>query len=240
MFSVDNLPKQNDYVRALDSIKLTDNERKLLNVQFRQPGRAITSQECRDLFGYGGIGGANFLYGKLAKKIANALQFKTFEPGERLRHWWRALSSGQQLDEHFTWTMRPQVANALIKLGIVERGRDGKSLMPDIDIHGDHPGASEGTKKLVAHLRRERNRAIVAAKKAKTRPLRCEICSFDFKAMYGVDYCEAHHLIPLGDLDEVTVTSLDDLAVVCANCHRVIHLFTPPLTIEQMRKRYRG
>ncbi len=41
-----------------------------------------------------------------------------------------------------------------------------------------YPAGSEGKKKLVQHLQRERKRAIVAAKKAATRPLQCEACRF--------------------------------------------------------------
>jgi predicted HNH restriction endonuclease len=32
------------------------------------------------------------------------------------------------------------------------------------------------------------------------------------------------------------VTRIDDLAIVCANCHRVIHLNNPPYTLDDVRK----
>jgi hypothetical protein len=58
--------------------------------------------------------------------------------------------------------------------------------------------------------------------------LRCEVprCGFDFAAVYaalGAGYAEVHHLRPLAEHDEPRLTTLDDLAVVCANCHAMIH-----------------
>lgn len=56
--------------------------------------------------------------------------------------------------------------------------------------------------------------------------LSCEICNFNFYDFYGEigeDYIECHHKNPLNLLKQVSKTSLDDLALVCANCHRMLH-----------------
>ena len=54
----------------------------------------------------------------------------------------------------------------------------------------------------------------------------CEVCRFDFAIHYG-DYgkgfIECHHTQPLETLPEGHQTHLDDLALVCSNCHRMIH-----------------
>ncbi|MFE9001836.1 HNH endonuclease [Streptomyces sp. NPDC007875] len=56
-------------------------------------------------------------------------------------------------------------------------------------------------------------------------PLRCEVCDFQFDRFYGPigeGYIEVHHLLPLyisGPRD----TELDDLALLCSNCHRMCH-----------------
>ena len=55
--------------------------------------------------------------------------------------------------------------------------------------------------------------------------LACETCGFDFKAMcgpHGDGYIECHHVIPLHASGE-TKTRLDDLILICSNCHRMIH-----------------
>lgn len=58
--------------------------------------------------------------------------------------------------------------------------------------------------------------------------LRCEVpgCGFDFERVYGSlghGFAEVHHLRPLFERDAPSVTRIEDLAVVCANCHRMIH-----------------
>lgn len=58
--------------------------------------------------------------------------------------------------------------------------------------------------------------------------LRCEVpdCGFDFFEVYGEigrEFAHVHHLRLLGERDEESGTSLDELAIVCANCHAMIH-----------------
>lgn len=87
------------------------------------------------------------------------------------------------------------------------------------------------TIKMVRHRRREG--ALRAAKIAKFKRehgnrLFCEVpgCGFDFEAGYGElgrDYAQVHHLLPLSDRCAPRLTKLSDLAVVCANCHAMIH-----------------
>jgi hypothetical protein len=93
------------------------------------------------------------------------------------------------------------IIQALSTLQAKELQSPPTSDPPDIDL----PAAgTEGAARLVSHLRRERNRALVDAKKAATLNamgrLRCEVCGFDFSATYGAlgeGFCEVHHLVPL-------------------------------------------
>ena len=110
--------------------------------------------------------------------------------------------------------------------------------LPDIDISAS---VSEGEHRLVSHLQRERKRAVVEAKKAaalsSTGGLSCEVCGFDFSAIYGPlgeGFCEVHHLSPLSASDESVTTTLADLAVLCSNCHRIIHRSNPMLTVAEL------
>jgi hypothetical protein len=58
--------------------------------------------------------------------------------------------------------------------------------------------------------------------------LRCEVpgCGFCFEEVYGTvgaDFAHVHHLNALAERDQAEETTLADLAVVCANCHAMIH-----------------
>lgn len=90
--------------------------------------------------------------------------------------------------------------------------------------------AFEGRVAYTTHRRRERDRELVArakqARLSKTGQLKCDVCEFDFSAVYGPlghGFIEAHHTIPLSKLAEETRQTLRDLAMVCANCHRMLH-----------------
>ena len=57
---------------------------------------------------------------------------------------------------------------------------------------------------------------------------KCQICDFDFEFTYGEwgkEFAEVHHIKPLADLKGVKYETdpKTDLAVLCANCHRMIH-----------------
>lgn len=90
--------------------------------------------------------------------------------------------------------------------------------------------AREGQVLYKLHKYRERDRKIITAKKnavfKATQKLTCEACSFDFSEAYGElgdGFIECHHIKPISSYDEISETRLEDLALVCANCHRMLH-----------------
>ena len=112
------------------------------------------------------------------------------------------------------------------------------NLSPDLDVDIHSVVATEGQRRLVLHLQRERKPSIVRKKKAQAATLDCEVCGFSFSRAYGSAaerYCEVHHLLPLSEVEGTTKTRLEDLAILCANCHRVVHLQNPPYTLNQVR-----
>jgi 5-methylcytosine-specific restriction protein A len=93
------------------------------------------------------------------------------------------------------------------------------------------------------HKIRERNTAAVQKKKHQvlrvTGRLRCEVCGFDFRDTYGdlgEGFAECHHTLPLAQIAESKGTRLHDLAIVCANCHRMIHRSKPMASIKEMQE----
>jgi len=51
----------------------------------------------------------------------------------------------------------------------------------------------------------------------------------------GRGFIEAHHTKALAALVENAKTKLEDLALLCANCHRMIHSQKPWLSIAELR-----
>jgi 5-methylcytosine-specific restriction protein A len=102
--------------------------------------------------------------------------------------------------------------------------------------------AAEGKIFTRLHRYRERNRKLVERRKdrvlKKTGKLACEACGFDFATTYGKRgqrYIEAHHTKPVSTLAEDSKTKAEDLALLCANCHRMVHSAQPWLSVEELR-----
>src|SRR5260370_9993997 len=70
---------------------------------------------------------------------------------------------------------------------------------------------------------------------------RCYCCGLSFEDFYGSvgeGFVIIHHLNPLGNSDsQARATSVDDVRVVCANCHYIIHGVSPPLGADELKKR---
>lgn len=102
------------------------------------------------------------------------------------------------------------------------------------------PTALEGQPVMAQHVRRERSRSLRRRRidAAGERPT-CEACGFDFEQVYGDrgrGFVECHHLLPISELDPATPTRLEDLALLCANCHRMVHVSRPWLDLEQLKQ----
>lgn len=109
-------------------------------------------------------------------------------------------------------------------------------------VCNDAMSANEGRVLLRLHRSRERSRRLVSRKKrivlAQDGRLACEVCEFDFAEVYGPlgeGFAECHHTLPLSHPTGARRTQLDDLAVVCANCHRMLHR-RPWHTIAELRE----
>jgi 5-methylcytosine-specific restriction enzyme A len=110
-----------------------------------------------------------------------------------------------------------------------EVGYDGESEM-------------EGRYLLRWHAYRERNPALRRRKINSVLSgggsLSCEVCSFDFAQTYGErgsGYIECHHVEPLHVGGEGPRT-IRDLALLCSNCHRMIHAKPPWPTPAELRE----
>lgn len=125
---------------------------------------------------------------------------------------------------------------------LAESRAKADSLDPDRPV--TRTGFPEGKLKEKLHLARERNQELVRQAKAQamTRDgsLKCACCGFDFLKNYGEvgrGFIEAHHTKPISQLHEDgEETNVEDLALVCSNCHRMLHRKRPWLKIDELSK----
>lgn len=120
----------------------------------------------------------------------------------------------------------------------------GASSVED-EFNSDYAGI-EGRPLFKLHLTRERDEKIVQMKKERAiraKNLSCEVCGFDFYKIYGEigeGYIECHHNTPLHERVENEETQLEELSLVCSNCHRMIHRKKQWLSIEELRRLING
>lgn len=102
---------------------------------------------------------------------------------------------------------------------------------------------TEGSQNLITHLIRERRPQIVKLAKKKFikehGKLYCVLCEFDFKEKYGnlgENFIQAHHINPISEMKEEDKTKVNDLIMVCSNCHSMLHNRNPWKTVEELQK----
>lgn len=100
----------------------------------------------------------------------------------------------------------------------------------------------EGSVIYKLHKYRERDSRIIQKKKEKEfiklGRLPCEACTFDFYQKYGqlgYKYIECHHRTPLSEFSSSSKTTLNDLALVCSNCHSMLHRKVDQLSVEGLK-----
>tara|TARA_Y100000768_G_scaffold116075_1_gene85688 strand:+ start:170 stop:1090 length:921 start_codon:yes stop_codon:yes gene_type:complete len=90
----------------------------------------------------------------------------------------------------------------------------------------------------------------------KERDYTCEACGFRYDKVYGdyskkKDFIEAHHIIPKTHVkkmvkkDTKLIRKKEDFAILCANCHRMIHRMmnsqkTKSMNLDDFKKRVSG
>jgi len=189
----------------------------------------------------GTTGGERF---RNANGVAMKLQnFRRFDPAQE----GKGLSGGGKGEEE-VWTV---FASNPERLRSAAEGIRATVLAfedapePEPDEEGEE--AEEGRILTRLHRTRERDRKIVERRKAKALrdhgSLYCEACGFNFATRYGErgnGFIECHHTKPVSALLPGEKTKLEDLALLCANCHRIVHIRRPWMAIEQLKLALQG
>ncbi|PRY14804.1 5-methylcytosine-specific restriction protein A [Pontibacter ummariensis] len=117
-------------------------------------------------------------------------------------------------------------------------------LYEELNFNDTHIDENEGLtaiekKQYRLHFRIERNSRI-SKKVKKYKGYICEACEFDFTIKYGDlgrNFIEAHHLTPISDLGvgQHQINIQTDFAVLCSNCHSMIHRLDDPSNLTHLR-----
>lgn len=141
-----------------------------------------------------------------------------------LAKWLRTQASGVRLPEHLAARLEALVVPRGLSRAKSEDIEEGLRAVDGIFE------APEGRVLLRKHFARERDRRLVESKRneaiKKFGKLSCEVCNLDFTKLYGdlgSGVIECHHTKPIATLSSGYRTHIDDLALICANCHRVLH-----------------
>jgi 5-methylcytosine-specific restriction protein A len=175
----------------------------------------------------------------------NGVARKTFDIATRHPDYRGKPTNGGALDVEVLheFLARPQQmteAATLIRQGITTG--ELQTLAPtDDEEFDDEYSAPEGRLLMRRHQARERNKGLrkkkISSVLRQGGRLACEACDFDFEEVYGdrgAGYIECHHVVPLHAAGEGR-TKLSDLALICANCHRMIHRRAPWPTPTELR-----
>ena len=177
----------------------------------------------------------------VALKLTNFLHLDPEHPG-------KGMNSHSKLDEVVFNEFRQDKAKYhRIAQSIREAAEDPEivKMIAPMEIGEDVPIiAKEGNVIYKLHRYLERNKTIVKKKKAhyfkKYGRLDCEVCGFEFVKRYGElgkGFIECHHRKPLHLINKSTTTTLADLALVCANCHRMLHISSNLVSVDELKER---
>lgn len=166
------------------------------------------------------------------------MNFRRFDPNSE----GKGLERGGKQEE-VVWKLFASDLDALKKAASAIRNHlvsdEGQTLSLFDD---DFDEADEGRILTRVHTSRERNRKIVEKKKTSFLKQHgrafCEACGFDFEARYGsrgTGFIECHHTKPVSELLPGEKTKLDDLVLLCSNCHRIVHRSKPWLSLEELK-----
>ncbi len=141
-----------------------------------------------------------------------------------------------------------KAADAVIALQTKEFGLSNAAAvstivhLPPTQLEEDI-GGKEGRILTRLHSFKERNRSLVKKAKFlfknKHGKLYCECCGFESGIFYGKrgeDRIQAHHRRPIEELLPDSITKPEDLAMVCPNCHDIIHAKRPWISVEALRE----
>lgn len=223
------VPSADRYVEAFRKIgNRSESRMRMLQFHYGAPERTVTAVRLAEWMGYGHYSAANLHYGRLGGELGDLLDF--YPHGERLG----SLVEFDHRHGEWHWIMRPQVAEALRRLGWVEKSPG--HLPEEIAAVAGPLVEGEIYRSMVKSYERNPQARVRCIE---IHGAKCVVCDFDFEAVYGEigkGYIHVHHIRPLSEIGgEYVVDPVTDLRPVCPNCHAMLHRRNPAFGIEEVR-----
>ncbi len=254
-----------DYFKAFETLLkegIHEEHLALLKAHFDAPNHTATWAQLAEVVGYATGGAVNIQYGTLARRVAEQLGIVEPPKGFWLHVLVMWAKHRDSESGHTAFVFRRPVIEALTRLGIFpkteKRKKAAKAVSdpveaasptskviaamlcnPEVQAGEVQLAAMEGRHYLAEAKFRRRNRALIEEKKRQSNG-KCSVCGFDFKTTYkGLDrdLLVGHHVEPIGKRKKASKTTLDDIEILCPNCHAAVHSEDPPLSADELRGR---
>ncbi|RYY39017.1 MAG: hypothetical protein EOO08_12130 [Chitinophagaceae bacterium] len=222
---------------------LSPKHQEFLKALFYSPDSTATGRELAASLGYNSYQAANRHIGEIGKRIGTFLdvEFETYfdyRSGEREAYFY---TIGPWTDKG--WKMWPALRKALVSLKLVaENGKQNQineRLTTEVLPFVEEKALKEGKATLVPVNKYERN-YLARRMCIEIHGRKCKACDFDFERFYGKSaegFIHVHHVRPLHTIKKSYVVDPEnDLVPLCPNCHSVVHLQEPALSIEELKK----
>lgn len=84
------------------------------------PGHTLTATKLAELCGLSGWEESNLRFGKLARRIGEALHYRPTKRKNGKTRWWESAATGSETDVaddgNYQWTLRPELVESLRKM----------------------------------------------------------------------------------------------------------------------------
>jgi len=219
-----------DYVFAFYNLQVTPHHRKMLLANYYSPNRTLTATMMASTMGYDHYSAANLHYGKLGGLVGEKLGWNPL-PKFKIN----VLVDFEKPGKEWLWIMKPAVAEAIELLGWNE---DASTIPEEVVVNETKP-IYEGALRKVSVNAYERS-SIARAKCLLHYGCKCTACGRILSEVYGdvaQGHIHVHHLKQMSEINsEYQIDPITDLRPVCPTCHSIIHLRTPPYSIEEIQK----
>jgi 5-methylcytosine-specific restriction enzyme A len=221
--------------------KLTIRQIEVLQTLYYFPNSSATAKDLAFALNYTGFQAANRQIGQIGKSISNSLNYLPPEYSGKKGNQPAYFYVVGEYYQDTGWNMWDNLQKALENLQLINTEKEifTERLTTETLQFEETELYKEGKVVQVFVNRYERNQ------KARLECIRhfghhCFVCDFDFEKTYGdlaKGYIHVHHKTQLAEIGkEYKIDPIEDLIPVCPNCHSVLHLTKPTMTVEELKK----